>query len=71
MSNRSLDLIYRLYPLVGYKYVLFLGRITVLCTYMRPIVTDRVAWSVGLSDGQSVTVVSPAKTLNLSKCRFG
>jgi len=25
---------------------------------MRPIVTDRVAWSVGLS----VTVVSPAKT---------
>jgi len=31
--------------------------IAVLCTYTWPIVTDRVAWSVGLS----VTVVSPAK----------
>ena len=35
-------------------YLLFdslalLGRIAVLRTYMRPIVTDRVAWSVGLS----------------------
>jgi len=29
---------------------------------MRPIVTDRVAWSVGLSVGLSVTLVSPAKT---------
>jgi len=29
---------------------------------MWPIVTDRVAWSVGLSVGLSVTLVSPAKT---------
>jgi len=29
---------------------------------MRPIVTDRVAWSVGLSVGLSVTLVSPANT---------
>jgi len=29
---------------------------------MRPIVTDRVAWSVDLSDCPSVTQVSPAKT---------
>jgi len=29
---------------------------------MRPTVTDRVAWSVGLSVGLSVTVVSPART---------
>ena len=29
---------------------------------MRPIVTDRVAWSVGLSVDLSVTPVSPAKT---------
>ena len=27
----------------------FLGHITVLLTYMRPIITDRVAWSVDLS----------------------
>ena len=36
---------------------------------MRPIVTDRVVWSVGLSVGlsvgQSVTLVSPAKTAEL------
>jgi len=30
---------------------LLLGRIPVLCTQMRPIVTDRVVWSVGLSVG--------------------
>jgi len=29
---------------------------------MRPILTDRVAWSVGLSVCLSVTLVSPAKT---------
>jgi len=37
---------------------------------MRPIVTDRVAWSVGLSvclsGGRSNTLVSPAKRLNRS-----
>jgi len=34
---------------------------------MRPVVTDRVAWSVGLS----VTLVSPAKTAALIKMPFG
>jgi len=34
---------------------------------MRPIVTDRVAWSVGLS----VTVVSPAKTAQPIEMPFG
>jgi len=29
---------------------------------MRPILTDRVVWSVGLSVCRSVTLVSPAKT---------
>jgi len=33
---------------------------------MRPIVTDRVAWSVGLS----VAVVNPAKTAEPIKMRF-
>jgi len=34
---------------------------------MRPIVTNRVAWSVGLS----VTVVSPAKTAEPIEKSFG
>jgi len=34
---------------------------------MRPIVIDRVAWSVGLS----VTLESPAKTAALIKMPFG
>jgi len=34
---------------------------------MQPIVTDRVAWSVGLS----VTLVSPAKTAELIEMLFG
>ena len=38
---------------------------------MRPIVTDQVAWSVGLSVCQSVRLVSPAKRLNRSRCRLG
>jgi len=33
--------------------LLLLGRIAVLRMWMRPIVTDRVAWSVGLSVGLS------------------
>ena len=37
---------------------------------MRPIVTDRVAWSVGLSVGRSVTLVSPAKTATLIEILF-
>jgi len=42
---------------------------------MRPVVTDRVAWSVGLSIGlsvcRSVTLVSPAKTAEPIKMQFG
>jgi len=34
---------------------------------MRPIVTDRVAWSVGLS----VTLVNPAKTSKAIEMPFG
>jgi len=47
--------------------VLFLGRIAVLRTLMRLIVTDRVAWSVGLS----VTLVSPAETAALIEMPCG
>jgi len=39
--------------------------------YMRPIVTDRVAWSVGRSVGLSVTLVSPAKTAEPIEMPFG
>ena len=42
-------------------YCILLGRVAVLRTLMRPIVTDRVAWSVGLSVRRFVTVVNPAK----------
>jgi len=42
------------------------GRIAVLRT-MQPIVTDRVAWSVGLS----VTLVSPAQTGEPIEMLFG
>jgi len=38
---------------------------------MRPILTDRVAWSVGLSVCRSVTLVSPAKTAAPIKLPFG
>jgi len=38
---------------------------------MRPIVTDRVAWSVGLSVGLSVTLVSPAKVAEAIEMPFG
>ena len=38
---------------------------------MRPIVTDRVAWSVCLSVCRFVTVVSPAKTDEPIKMSFG
>jgi len=44
-----------------------LGRIAVLRTQMRPILTNRVAWSVGLS----VTLVSPAKTAAPIELPFG
>ena len=39
------------------RYVL-LRRIAVLGTYMRPIFTDRITWSVGLFVGQSVSHTS-------------
>jgi len=50
-----------------------LGRIAIQRTYVPayPIVTDRVAWSVGLSVGLSVTVVSPAKTAQPIEMPFG
>jgi len=38
---------------------------------MRPIVTDRVACSVGLSVGLGATVVSPAKTAQTTEMPFG
>ena len=38
---------------------------------MRPILTDRVAWSVGLSARLSVTLVSPAKTASPIELPFG
>jgi len=38
---------------------------------MRPIVTDRVAWSVGRSVGLSVTLLSPAKTAAPIEMPFG
>ena len=47
--------------------LVLLGRIAVLRTYVRPIVTDRVAWSVGLS----VTLVCPAKTAAPIELPFG
>jgi len=47
--------------------LLLLGRIAVLCTYVCPIVTNRVAWSVDWS----VTLVSLQKWLNRSRCHFG
>jgi len=38
---------------------------------MRPIVTDRVAWSAGQSVCRSVTLVSPAKTAAPIEMLFG
>jgi len=51
-------------------YLLLLGRIAVLRTYMWPIVTDRPAWSVGLSVGRSVTLMSPPKMAALIEMPF-
>ena len=34
-------------------------------------VTDKVAWSVGLSVGRSITVVSPVKMAELIEMPFG
>jgi len=44
-----------------------LGRISLLRIRMRSIVTDRLAWSVGLS----VTLVSPAKRAAPIEMSFG
>jgi len=49
------------------EIISFSGCIAVLRTYMQPIVTDRVAWSVCLS----VTVVIPAKTAEPIELLFG
>jgi len=35
------------------------------------LVTDGEVWSLGLSVCLSVTIVSPAKRLNRSRCRLG
>jgi len=48
-----------------------LGRIAVLRTLMRPTVTHRVAWSVGLSVCRCVILVSPAKTAGPIEMPFG
>jgi len=48
-------------------YLLLLGRIAVLRTLMRPVVTKRVAWS----GSRSVTVLSPSKTVELIEMPFG
>jgi len=51
------------------------ARIAVLHMQMRPIVTNRVAWSVDLSVdlsvGLSITLVSPAKTAESIEMPFG
>jgi len=51
----------------------FLGRIAVLCTRRCGIiiVTDGVPWSVRLSVGRSVTIVTLQKWLNCLRCRLG
>jgi len=38
---------------------------------MQPVVTDQVAWPVGLSVCRSVKLVSPAKTTELIEMPFG
>jgi len=54
--------------------LLLLGRIVVLPTYVDAAycnrVTDRVACSVGLSVGRSVTLMSPAKTADTIEMPF-
>jgi len=60
-----------LYKICSLLLLLLLGRIAVLRTLMRPILTDRVAWSVGLSVCRSVTLVSPAKTAATIELPFG
>jgi len=49
------------------KLVVALNRIEVLRAWMRPIVTDRVAWSVC----RSVTFMTPAKTAEPIEMPFG
>jgi len=51
-------------------YCILLGRIAVLRTLMRPIVTDRVAWSVDLSVRRFV-IVNPAKMAEPIVMPFG
>jgi len=48
-------------------FVSFLGHIVLLHTYVRPVVTDRVPWSIC----RSVTVVSLAKTAQPIEILFG
>jgi len=46
--------------------LLLLGSIAILCTYMRPVVTDRVAWSVCLPQQWALQ-----EQLNRLRCRLG
>jgi len=52
----------------SFNHLLLLGCITVLrrCGMLLQFITNGTAWSAGLS----VTIVSPAKRLNWSKCLF-
>ena len=53
-------------------FIVLLGRITVLCTWMLPVVTDRLVWSVCLSVSLSVchSCEPHRKWLNRSSCRL-
>ena len=56
----------------GTYMIIIIGRIAVLRTYMRPIVTDRGAWSVGLSVSLSVCHTNePCKTAKAIELPFG
>jgi len=66
----------RLYKQATSTVIHFISRPRRSTTYeMRPIVTDRAAWSVGLSVGLSVcrfvTLVNPAKTAEPIEMPFG
>ena len=49
-----------------FDHLLSLGNIAILIYVDPPIITDRVAWSVG----RSVTVVMPAKTAKLLRTHW-
>jgi len=74
MAKRSRQCLCTFAPLdtvVLLTVALLFGCIAVLCTYMQPIVTNRVAKSVSRSVCLSVTVVSPAKAAEPIEMPFG